>query len=96
MIAEETDMHTRSLINSNMLVPTPSVYIPAWMAETYTAYRRFSKRVERLWLPESSVQNKLPYYECAPPWSVRAPCMRVRSPDYFLKTRQTADVCLSH
>ena len=65
-LAEMESDEMRSLVNSNTLVPTPSVYIPAWMAEAYIAYRDFRKRVERLWLPETSMQTKLPYYSCAP------------------------------
>lgn len=54
-----------SLVKHEAIVPTPSVRIPQWMAESYTAMRDFWRRAGRLFLPETSVRTKLPYYAYA-------------------------------
>jgi hypothetical protein len=41
----------------------PAFVIPEWMSETYTAISTSWAAVRRLFLPDVSIRNKLPYYE---------------------------------
>ena len=53
-----------SLVKHEAIIPTPSVLIPEWMAETYVVLSSFLRRCGRLFLPETSINNKLPYHKC--------------------------------
>lgn len=44
--------------------PINTVTFPQWMVEVYNDLQSFSKAARRLFLPESSIKSKLPYYRC--------------------------------
>ena len=66
----------RSLRSSNTVIPTPHVLVPMWMAEAYVSMSSFLKQASRLWLPKTSIYDKLPYHQC----------------DFCLRTSSTAVV----